>query len=109
MLIWKIWQLAKVAVGKWDREVLLATRVLPRAEALLPHDLTLPEARQPKGLQLHQDFISISGRMVASMFCLFPGGAILTKISEAFNRRPIFVTPAAVDKDAKAVWMPTAT
>ena len=107
VLIWKIWQLAKVAVGKWDREVLLATRVLPRAEALLPHDLTLPEARQPKGLQLHQDFISISGRMVASMFCLFPGGAILTKISEAFNRRPIFVTPAAVDKDAKAVWMPT--
>ena len=104
VIVWKVVCLAKLAVGYWDRDVLIATNVLPRSEALLPHDLTAPAERQPKGLQLHQEFISVSGRTVATLFCLLPGGAILTKLSEAVNVWPVFVTTDVIDKDAHAIW-----
>jgi hypothetical protein len=104
VIVWKLLCLAKLACGIWDRDVLLATNVLPRSEALLPHDLTAPVDRQPKGLQLHQEFMSVTGRTVATLFCLLPGGAILTTLSEAMNVWPVFVTDGYIDKDAHAVW-----
>ena len=81
--LWKLWQLLKVSVGVWDRDVLLATNVMRRADRLLRHDVTLPEQRHPKGLQIHQDIISATGRMVSTVFCLFPFGAFLAKVRRA--------------------------
>ena len=81
--LWKLWQLLKVSVGVWDRDVLLATNVMRRADRLLRHDVTLPEQRHPKGLQIHQDIISSTGRMVSTVFCLFPFGAFLAKVRRA--------------------------
>ena len=102
--VWKLWQLVKLSCGVWDRDAFLATRILPRADILIRHDLTDPEERHPKGLQLHQDLISGTGRMVATFFCLLPAGAFLSKTSEAVNASPLFVTDKAVDRDGHAVW-----
>ena len=87
-------------------QVLLATRVLPRAEQFVPHDLNMPWENQPDGLQMHQDVMNCAGRMVGVLWALVPGGIIFTKLSEAANVSPIWVTTKHVDRDANAVWSP---
>ena len=54
LLGWKIAQLAKVSVGWWDRDALLATRVMPRAEVYLSHSLRSDPEGHARGLQMHQ-------------------------------------------------------
>ena len=54
LLGWKLTQLAKVSVGWWDRDALLATRVMPRAEVYLSHSLRGDPEGHARGLQMHQ-------------------------------------------------------
>ena len=80
---WKFWQLLKVSVGCWDRDALLATNVMRRCDKLLRHDVTLPQNMHPSGLQIHQDIIASTGRMVSTVFCLLPYGAFFAKVRRA--------------------------
>ena len=57
----------------------------------MPSDSLIKHAHKAKvavGLQPHSDIISVSGKLIATMWIYLPGGAVLTRLSEALNTSP---------------------
>ena len=102
-------QVIKITVGWWDDDALLAARVMPRAGALLPNASIILESetcRVAVGLQCHQDIITVSARFIATMWLFVPGGALITRVSEALHVSPLRVPEHFVSDTAFARWGP---
>ena len=117
-ILWKWLQVFKITVALWDEHSLLAARVMPRASALLPSASLVMSGQYRAGysrpvavgLQCYQDMMGVSGRFIATMWCIFPCGAAISLISEAMNRSPIYVYEHAFVSDtAVARWRPKYT
>lgn len=84
-------QLCKITLGIWDHETIMAAKIVTQRQRLMrPH---LDDEDPPL---FYQELMASSGRHISILWMFVPFGAILTKLGEAANMSPVFVTEEPV-------------
>ena len=87
----QVYQLCKITLGIWDHETIMAAKIVNQRQRFMRQHLK--DAQPPL---FYQELMASAGRHISILWMFVPFGAILTKLGEAANMSPVFVTEEPV-------------